>query len=675
MPTSPGLRHGAALQVPSEAGQRRRGPGSRLMRAAEATLVAAVLVAPWAYGGAPDPARYALAAGLLVGLTLWAAGLARRGAGLPPLAARAAGLPALALAQAALGLSAAPQASLDAALLLTAFLGVAAFWSERARVHRGAARRLVAAVLAVAAAQGIFGAVQQSLDPGRVYGRVTPLVTNPFGSYVNHNHFAGLTAMAAVLAAGLAWGAMRRAAAPTPAAVGLGGLALGLAATVLASRSRGGLVALMGGLVALVWLRVRAARPQRTRPRRLIAGAVLTLAGGLGAALALVPAPTRAHLLGVFTGAAADDTSSAYRADTALATLRLAAHHPLAGAGLGAFADALPAYKTTHGDLRATHAESDALELLAEGGLLGLAVSGLIAGFTWRRLRERLEHGRDATQIGLVEGAAAALVALGVHSVFDFNLRLPANALVAASLLGLVAAGHPRAPAGRRDPSPGAPPAASGARLPAWAAVLLALLATASAWRAHGAWQLERALELPEAQRLGALDGVTRAHPWLAEAWYARGVAWRGLARHGGAAAGARLARAERDFATAVRLRPRWAQAWADLGWLRLVRGDPAAARADVDRAVRLDPAHVGIGVTRAALYARTGDVSEGVRQLARTLDANPGWGAAAALDLASAWASAPVTFAPLVGDDPARRRLLEQALARREAEAASVPK
>lgn len=656
------------------------GRGRVLTGATEGALLGALLAAPWAYGGAPEWARYALAALLLCALTPWALARARRGDAWPPLAPRAAGLPLLALAQIGLGLSAAPTATADAALLLVAFLGVAVFWSERAREHRSAAQRLAVAVLSVATAQGVFGAVQQALTPGRIYGHATPLVTNPFGSYVNHNHFAGLAAMAALLAAGWAWGQARRAAAPTPGAVALGGLALGLCATLLASRSRGGLVALGCGLVSLVLLRACAARLRNDGAsiRALALGAALALLAGVGAALGLVPESTRAHLLGTFTGAAAEDTSSAYRVDTARATLRLVAHHPLLGAGFGAFADALTPYKMTHGELRTAHAESDLLELLAEGGLAGFAVCGVVAAFAWRRLRERLEHGRDATHTGLVEGAAAALVALGAHSLFDFNLRLPANALVAAALLGIVSAGRARGhgmPASSDDVAHTGS-ASRAARATAWLAALLSLgLAAAAGWRAHGAWALERALALPAPQRLGALDDVTLAHPRLAEAWRARGLAWRDLARPGSSVRVMRLARAERDFASAVRLRPNWAEAWADLGWTRFARGDVRTGRADLDRALRLDPTHVGIGVARAALYAQSGDVTEGVRQLARTLESNPAWGAHTAVELALTWTAEPAVLAPLIGDDPVRRDLLEQGLARRRVRSGSSPK
>ncbi len=57
-------------------------------------------------------------------------------------------------------------------------------------------------------------------------------------------------------------------------------------------------------------------------------------------------------------------------------TLRLCARSPLVGHGLGAYADALPPVKTGLGYVTVEHAESDVLELLAEGGLCGLLLAG-----------------------------------------------------------------------------------------------------------------------------------------------------------------------------------------------------------------------------------------------------------------------------------------------------------
>ena len=586
---------------------------ARLDAAAEALLLVAIVLAPWPYGAAADPARYGLVALVLLAVSLFAAARAlprgsggteespqlpsergfiprERDDGLPYLALPAAALPALGLVQIAVGTSAAPQWTAEAVLILAAMTAALVFWSERGR-DRDAAVRLAAAVLGVCAAEAVFGAVQWSLAPDRIYGRATPIVTTPFGSYVNHNHFAGLLEMGIVLAASMALGRARRGGGPTPGVVGLAGLSLGLVAVHVASRSRGGLVALAGGLLVAGTLWARAASHRAGRPLRLAPlafGAVVVIAFGL----AVVPENTRAHLATIFRGGG--DGSGDYRLDVARDTLRLAAARPVLGAGLGAYADAVPAFKSAHGEVRTTHAEDDVLEFVAETGLAGLALAAWLAVLVVRGLTDRLRHGRDPFRKSMAVGAAGAVAALALHSLADFNLRLPANALVFASLLGLAAA--PREAARR----------IGGRALPAVAAAVLLLLSAAAGWRAAGALSLERALADEDPQmRVASLDPVLRRHPYLADAHRARGLAWRELAVGRSEFAPARLERAERDLSRAVRLRPAWGEAWADLAWTRLLRGDRAGAREAMDRAVTLDRTHPYIAQARAEMLAR----------------------------------------------------------------------
>ncbi len=541
---------------------------------AEAILLAAILLAPWPYGAAGDLERYLLAAFVFGAAALWAS--AMRG-GLPVVARRAAALPALGLLQLVLGGSVAPVWTAEAALVLAAMLAALVFWNERGR-DRDAARRLAITVLAIASAQAVFGAVQWSRAPDRIYGQATPIVTTPFGSFVNHNHFAGLAEMGAVLATGMALGYARRNQGPDPRSLAFAGLALGLAAALLASRSRGGLVALSAGLVLVgaLWSGGRAGS------RRSIAVAALGVVGILSFGLVVVPSTTRQHLATIATGA---DLSGEYRIEMARATLRLAAAHPLAGSGIGAYADAVPAFKTGHGDVRSTHAESDVLEFLAEAGLAGVALLAWLGVTLLRGFRDRAESGRDPVRHGLVVGALGAAAALLVHSLVDFNLRIPSNALVFASLVGLASA-----------PRSEGTPRRGGRRAALATAIGLTLLGCASAWRAAGASALEQALRTSDRQlRILALDGVTSEHPYLAEAYRARGDAFWEIRR---------LAPAQQDLARALRLRPAWGEAWADLAWVRFSKGDRAGAIQAMERAERLDPTHVGIIGSLRALRA-----------------------------------------------------------------------
>ncbi len=597
------------------------GPASRFDAAAEALFLAAIVAAPWPFGSTHDVARYALAAVLLVATALWLGGLVRSGRGLPRSALRAAGLPALGIVQLALGRSAAPVWTFEAFLVLTAGLGTLAFWTERARDRR-AATRFAWVVAGAGAAQAAFGAVQWSLGPDLLYGRAAATMTSPFGSYVNHNHFAGFVVMATLVAAGLTLGSARRAEEIDARTVALGGLTLGLAAVVVASRSRGGVVALAAGLACLCLGAWAGSRAERRRPATLLLGGAAVIVV-LGFAVAVVPEATRTHLSSLLRG---PDASGTYRIDTAAATLRLAASRPLLGSGLGAYADALPAFKRDRGEVRTTHAECDALELLAEAGLAGLAAAGWLLAAIASGFADRLAHGRDPHRKALALGAAAAAVALAIHSFFDFNLRIPANALLGAAVAGF--AGAPREEPRRAG------------RWTAWLGLALAACAFGAAgWRAVGAARLERALALPDPQfRIARLDRTLAMHPLLVDGFAARAAAWEALATGPARPWTTRLERAAADLERAVRLRPRWAAAWADLGWVRHLQGDGPGGMSALDRAVALDPTDFRLSAMRAEVLGRRGRAEEAVTEILRTRERSALWSASRAREIASGW-------------------------------------
>jgi len=598
---------------------------------AEAVLLAVLLAAPWPFGGAPDVARYALCAAALGACALAVFAQKEIAAHALRLGQAAALLPAWGLVQAAFGRGAGPTASVEAVLVLTATLSVLVFWSRRGQDPR-AADRLLAVVLLSAGAQAVFGVVQSGLHPQQVYGRASPIVTAPFGSFVNHNHFAGLVEMGAVLAAGLAAARARRDGA-SAWAVGLLGLTLVLVLAHLASGSRGGLLALVAGLVALATAHVARGGPAR---RRVAWGLAATLAALVSLGLLLVPDASRARFATLLSGR--PDASASYRVEAARATLRLLGAHPIAGAGLGAFADSVTAWKRVHGEVRITHAESDALELAAETGLVGLALLGLLAAAWWRALHARLQRGRDPYRRDVAVAAACAAGALLVHSLFDFGLRLPALALVCASLLGLAAAPPRDAPRHVRR---------RGARL--LAAAVLSVLALAAGWRALGARGLDRARAIPDAStRAAALGALLGEHSYLPEAWRARASAIRVLASPSGALHPARAARAEADVERALALRPLWAEAWADAAALRAARGDDAGSRAALDRARALDPTHLPMGIANADLVFRLDGPRAAVLELARVRDANPGWNVDEARARAFRFTTDPVLLALL---------------------------
>lgn len=118
-------------------------------------------------------------------------------------------------------------------------------------------------------------------------------------------------------------------------------------------------------------------------------------------------------------------------------TLSLIQAHPLFGTGLGTFPDVYPSVQTTHVTRFVNHAHNDYLEVTAELGIIGAGLlfglilvvlgRGFIAFFRSPRHRESF----------LLLGSCGSILALLFHSFADFNLYIPANALVFAVILGL----------------------------------------------------------------------------------------------------------------------------------------------------------------------------------------------------------------------------------------------
>jgi O-antigen ligase len=404
-----------------------------------------------------------------------------------------------------------------------------------ARPLKRAAVAAVAGTLAVA----LYGVVARSLFGPLLFGSIAVPTISPFGPFVSKNHFAGYVEMGALLALGLAVGLADREGAggrlswtASPRAwrvLAAAAASLAMAASVLASFSRGGALSVVAGFLAFAaaraWIRRRRGRGGRPVVTWTI-GAVL-----LATALALA-LPRAAHERLGSLAAGPQEGAVSFRVRTWSDAGRMAAASPWLGHGLGAFATAFPRYKRGDGELRVEHAENDYLEMLAEAGVLGLGLSLFVVAASARRILAGLLRQEDRLMRGLGLGALSGMIALLVHSAFDFNLRIPANATL-FSLLAALAFGASRGDSHRpvRAAAPGF------VLLPALG--LLAIL-----------WP-----------RTPATLGSARGD--LAAAHATPDPVARGL----------RLARADLSLAQVVRRRPADGEAWLLLGWGRALRG------------------------------------------------------------------------------------------------------
>jgi len=190
---------------------------------------------------------------------------------------------------------------------------------------------------------------------------------------------------------------------------------------LLLSASRGGIVSFAVQMLLLFLLLLI----RRIRSRFVIAGGVVVLC-----ALIFVSWIGVQQVLTRFAGIQTLEVSAGKRAAMRQGTWRLFLDHPLLGTGLGTFEIVFPPYDSVYDGKIANHAHNDYLEVLAETGIVG----GLCC--LWFLWVVQLQSLRGMAELGESFGSAlnlAGLVACSgilVHSLVDFNLHIPANALL-----------------------------------------------------------------------------------------------------------------------------------------------------------------------------------------------------------------------------------------------------
>ena len=254
------------------------------------------------------------------------------------------------------------------------------------------------------------------------------------GTYINRNHFAGLMSLCIPVSLGL-FATRIGSRAGHYGALSLYFLFLGLVVMVLGlifSMSRMGQFSLFAGIVFVGALYIASlVRRGRRRGSMLVIASLLVLClGGLwGTWKGLGPVEERWKTI----EASYEDRSIIWQS-----TIKLFRNFPLAGTGLGTYELAYPPYKPDKlGAVIVDHAHNDYLEFLSEVGLAGfipwLAFFLLFLVFTIRAWFRR----RNTFSIFIGAGGLAATVALLVHSLADFNLQIPANAMLLFLVMGL----------------------------------------------------------------------------------------------------------------------------------------------------------------------------------------------------------------------------------------------
>ena len=324
------------------------------------------------------------------------------------------------------------------------FLAVASTFHERKNITW-----LAGWVVAMGFLLALFGFIQRYAWNGKIYWfRELTQGGNPFGPYVNRNHFAGYMEMAIPLALGTLIGVFSSSKVwrlagfnrwvnwfSTKEASGIILLAFStvvMTAALLTSLSRGGTLSLVGGLIFMLGL-VFSKRDIRGRVWILI----LIAAVAFGTAFYLEGKVITPRLWSI-TEEVAEIPSGASRSALWRDTLNIFKDFPYLGTGLGTFPHIFPVYKTIAIRSFFTHAENDYLQLASETGSLGLLLGFIfLVGLFWLGL-STLYKTNDRILAGVLIGSLGACVAILIHSVVDFNLHIPANALLFTLMASLI---------------------------------------------------------------------------------------------------------------------------------------------------------------------------------------------------------------------------------------------
>jgi tetratricopeptide (TPR) repeat protein/O-antigen ligase len=288
-----------------------------------------------------------------------------------------------------------------------------------------------------------------------LWWRDRPLQGRLAGTFPNPDHFAAWLAM--LICLGLGWLAARRSNGHRRLALRLGtregreaaireylpfvALAV-MALALILTLSRAGVLSL---LLTFVILLVLLGRLGRIRWSLAVISVLVAVALGYAAWIGLEPLLARVK-----------HADYASRLVLAVTTVPMLRSFPVLGVGLGAYGDIYGHYQPAvlqpgRIDVRVAH--NDLLQLFVEFGIVGAVPVVLMI---WRVSRDLLgahvlgrtdcpvgggeaEGARrhDPFSVGIAVGAVGAVLALLVHSLFDFSAHIPANGVLAAACLGI----------------------------------------------------------------------------------------------------------------------------------------------------------------------------------------------------------------------------------------------
>jgi hypothetical protein len=279
--------------------------------------------------------------------------------------------------------------------------------------------------------------------------------------------------------------------------------------------------------------------------------------------------------------------------------------------------------------LRPAWAHNDYLNTLAEWGLVGtglVAMAWVLLGLgvlkTWPCVRGKargLGEERNSSKFAFVLGASLGLAAILVHSVVDFNMHIPANAILAITLMALLSS-HLRFATDRY-----------WVTVKPWGkAVASAVVVAGLGYLGQQGWHrtaesvwLQRAAGAPafSPAQAACLKNAFAAEPRNAETAYAIGYAYHVQSAEGGKNYRELVEQAMEWFGRSIKLNPWRGDGYAGCGWCLDWLGRTAESGQYFERAAELEPNGYFMAANIGRHYIEAGDFAAAKTWFERSLN------------------------------------------------------
>jgi len=314
--------------------------------------------------------------------------------------------------------SAYPHDTLSDALLYGAY-GMLCFLAGQTMLRSAQARQLAVVLAIYGFAMATLALLQGIAPNGKLYWVRTPRLGGwIYGSYVNHNHYAGLMELLVPIPLVISLTRLahekERIAAGVAAAVMTG--------TIFLSGSRGGMLAI---LVEFAVLGVLLARQRRGVRLAIGVGAFAIVLVGLLTWLGGKELTERVASVSI---EARSELSGGMRVSIDRDAFRMFRNKPILGWGLGTFPVVYPQYRTFYTNFFVNQAHNDYLQLLAEMGFLGFATMVWFLIVLYRSALRKIGNWTSDLTGAVTLACTLGFTGILVHSLVDFNLQIPANA-------------------------------------------------------------------------------------------------------------------------------------------------------------------------------------------------------------------------------------------------------